>query len=100
MSRCIAPSVRKEILGGQDCEYCARETAVVIDHVIPVSRGGTDDRPNLAAACWECNAEKSDMTLDEWETWRRSRGLTWPRNKWEDMAARILPIAKRYLGEG
>lgn len=34
--------------------------ALVIDHVRPVSQGGSDDFDNLAASCVECNIGKSD----------------------------------------
>ena len=33
-----------------------------VDHVVPVTRGGTDDLDNLVAACWPCNARKGDFT--------------------------------------
>lgn len=41
------------------CVYCG-EPATTADHVIPVSRGGTDDRSNLVAACAICNGAKGD----------------------------------------
>lgn len=37
-----------------------------IDHLLPVSRGGTDDPSNLVLACKGCNRSKSDRTPDEW----------------------------------
>jgi len=33
---------------------------LTIDHVIPTSRGGTDDESNLEVRCNPCNARKSD----------------------------------------
>ena len=36
------------------CAYCGDE-ANTVDHVIPQSRGGTDDPMNLVAACKTCN---------------------------------------------
>jgi 5-methylcytosine-specific restriction endonuclease McrA len=36
-----------------------------VDHVVPVTRGGTDDLDNLVTACWPCNARKGDFTLQE-----------------------------------
>ena len=36
-----------------------------IDHIVPRSRGGTYHDNNLAVACYTCNVEKSDMTLEE-----------------------------------
>lgn len=52
------------------CHYCgspARKCQLHIDHVLPVSRGGTDDERNLVAACIACNLGKSDSLLDESE---------------------------------
>jgi 5-methylcytosine-specific restriction endonuclease McrA len=52
------------LLSGQ-CAYCPAE-ATSVDHVIPVSRGGTNQNENLVGACRRCNASKSDRTPDEW----------------------------------
>jgi 5-methylcytosine-specific restriction endonuclease McrA len=35
-----------------------------VDHVIPVSRGGSDDLSNLVAACYECNKSKLDRPYE------------------------------------
>ena len=32
----------------------------VVDHIIPLAQGGTDDLPNKQAAHSECNRDKSD----------------------------------------
>ncbi len=40
-----------------------------IDHVVPKSRGGSDERTNLVASCPKHNAQKSDMDLDEFYVW-------------------------------
>lgn len=47
------------------CYYCGVPAAMGvkqlhIDHVIPVSLGGTNDPWNLVAACWDCNAGKTN----------------------------------------
>lgn len=46
------------------CVYCGSQSEH-IDHVIPVSRGGTNDEGNLVAACASCNLTKSDRLLSE-----------------------------------
>jgi len=49
------------------CQYCGRRTPEVIleiDHIIPKSKGGTDDIENLTASCFECNRGKSGTLLD------------------------------------
>lgn len=51
---------------GFACSYCGRrppEVALQIDHVLPVSLGGTNDEDNLVAACWDCNIGKGDTLL-------------------------------------
>lgn len=50
------------------CRYCGARVALSdhIDHVIPLSRGGSDDIDNLAAACVTCNISKGARTPEEW----------------------------------
>jgi hypothetical protein len=49
------------------CRYCgARGGKLECDHIIPVSRGGSDDLSNLATACFPCNRSKRDKTPEEW----------------------------------
>lgn len=50
---------------GSACTYCGG-VASGVDHVLPVSRGGTDDPKNLVPACHACNASKNDRTPNEW----------------------------------
>lgn len=43
------------------CRYCGRrppEVVLELDHVHPVSKGGTDDEINLATSCYDCNRGK------------------------------------------
>lgn len=59
----IPPSVRLKVLirDGFRCTYCGatkEDDRLEVDHVIPVSRGGTDDIGNLVAACRRCNIGK------------------------------------------
>jgi 5-methylcytosine-specific restriction endonuclease McrA len=46
------------------CQYCG-DRADSIDHVVPRSRGGSDDWDNLAAACRACNSVKRNRTPAE-----------------------------------
>ena len=46
---------------GHTCQYCGRkppEVKLAVDHVVPVSAGGTNQPDNLVAACVDCNAGK------------------------------------------
>jgi 5-methylcytosine-specific restriction endonuclease McrA len=49
------------------CQYCGRHTvelrhreALTRDHLIPISRGGTNDWTNVVTACSTCNARKGN----------------------------------------
>ena len=51
---------------GFACRYCgarAPEVRLHVDHVTPVSRGGTNDDDNLVAACADCNLGKGIKEL-------------------------------------
>jgi hypothetical protein len=46
------------------CYYCHEKlTAYHIDHVIPLSRGGTNDAFNIVIACPACNMHKKDKII-------------------------------------
>lgn len=50
------------------CQYCGQkppEVILVTDHVVPHSKGGTDDEPNLITSCEACNSGKSDSMLGD-----------------------------------
>jgi 5-methylcytosine-specific restriction endonuclease McrA len=53
--------VRKEVLDRDywTCHYCGQE-ANTVDHLIPISKGGTDEATNMVAACIKCNSGKRD----------------------------------------
>jgi 5-methylcytosine-specific restriction endonuclease McrA len=46
------------------CAYCDAP-ATEIDHVVPISLGGTGERDNLVPACRGCNAAKNNSPLEE-----------------------------------
>lgn len=49
------------------CGYCfARGGRLECDHVIAVSRGGSNDDENLLTACFKCNRSKRAKTVAEW----------------------------------
>ena len=37
-----------------------------IDHIVPVSKGGSNDLDNLICACWQCNSTKSNSESIDW----------------------------------
>jgi hypothetical protein len=49
------------------CHYCGNHPPTVIlevDHITPVSKGGTNNIDNLTTACFGCNRGKSDTELN------------------------------------
>ena len=42
------------------CGARAPDVELEVDHIIPVSRGGTDDEKNLTTKCLSCNRGKGD----------------------------------------
>lgn len=52
------------------CQYCGRKSPNVkleIDHIIPKSKGGTNNETNLIVACHDCNMGKLDKILTEFK---------------------------------
>lgn len=59
---------------GGACAYCgSTDGQLVMDHIIPLARGGRHAIGNIAAACASCNSSKSAQLLIEWRH-RKSRG--------------------------
>jgi 5-methylcytosine-specific restriction endonuclease McrA len=75
IERSISPQLRNDILerNGFTCQQCGsgagdpdpynpgRKVRLHVDHIIPISQGGTDDRDNLRALCSTCNQGKSNI---------------------------------------
>jgi len=63
-------TVRTRILGRDDfvCTYCGDINGPwCVDHVVPLSRGGTNTDYNLVACCIPCNSSKGNLLLSEWK---------------------------------
>jgi hypothetical protein len=75
------------------CEYCRMHQSLQgasfhLEHIVPISLGGTDDLDNLAWACPGCNLKKSNrVTALDPATGAEVR-LFHPRlDRWEDQLA-------------
>lgn len=65
------------------CHYCGVEASLTNarshprhleqDHLIPLSRGGSDAIDNIVVACRGCNLDKGTMTADEYAAWKARR---------------------------
>lgn len=59
------------------CRFCLKNLngRGEIEHLTPLSRGGSNNPSNLTLACPECNKEKTKKTLKEYLEWRKERNL-------------------------
>lgn len=53
------------------CQYCGQIGGKLeADHIIPFSKGGSDEMSNLITSCRKCNRQKKDKAVDEFIKWR------------------------------
>jgi 5-methylcytosine-specific restriction endonuclease McrA len=52
------------------CHYCGKTfppSALTMDHLVPLIRGGRSNKGNLVPACKACNSKKKHQLAFEWE---------------------------------
>lgn len=66
------------------CAYCRLpiEGQPDPDHVVPLSKGGSNSITNILPACRACNCDKRDLLLHEWPSDRARRGLPVVTTSW------------------
>lgn len=52
------------------CFYCGVSNKITLDHVVPISRGGSNGIGNIVPACITCNTTKKDRFIMEWKLMR------------------------------
>lgn len=74
MATVIPPRRRKQVYDrdGHRCRYCGvqfdpLDRLLTVDHVIPLSRDGSNGVVNLVTCCQPCNQAKGDRTPEEAE---------------------------------
>lgn len=77
MSRTINAKLRFEVFKRDDfkCQYCgasASDVPLHVDHVNPVSKGGTNKIDNLVTSCELCNLGKGDTFLHDYSILKRT----------------------------
>jgi 5-methylcytosine-specific restriction endonuclease McrA len=50
---------------GHRCFYCGRAVRLTADHIVPLTRGGSNYISNIIPACQPCNSSKGAKTLEE-----------------------------------
>lgn len=79
------------------CQWCELSFPVLtLDHVRPLSRGGTHCPSNLVTACLSCNSARQDKTLRQFAQFKGFRGAL---ARIHNARRRTLPrlVAKRLL---
>jgi 5-methylcytosine-specific restriction endonuclease McrA len=58
------------------CVYCGhnRRKDLTLDHVNPQAKGGRDSWDNLVTACFSCNQEKADLSIDDYVMMKMENG--------------------------
>jgi hypothetical protein len=74
----LSKSIRFEVFKRDSfkCQYCGGEAPNVllhVDHIEPVSKGGTNDITNLITSCEPCNNGKSDRHISDHVAVNKSR---------------------------
>lgn len=75
---------------GFQCVYCRKVVDIpspdisqsiwaTVDHVIPRSKGGSNDKKNLVTACFPCNLRKGDGSGGRSRRWHRIHGANVPQ---------------------
>lgn len=61
----VVQRVRARLFERNDrCHWCKKQLrpdTATLEHLLPLSRGGSNDETNLALACGECNQERGDL---------------------------------------
>ena len=54
---------------GFSCAYCGKSDGPLeCDHIVPISRGGSNETSNLVTACMKCNRSKKAKLVSEWRS--------------------------------
>ena len=83
------------------CAYCGRQfnsKRLTIDHIVPVSRSGSDLLENLVVACKQCNRTKGDRTPEEWALDIMSYRSIPRRSSLRRLVARVKLMAAMVVG--
>jgi Fe-S oxidoreductase len=83
---------------GFSCKYCGQsppDTVLEVDHVIPVSGGGSNHADNLVTACVACNRGKSNTPLSSVPPDLRQRAMEVAEREADIFSQSLVFAAKR-----
>lgn len=66
----------KNKIANAECYYCHKKLLpreATMDHIVPISRGGSSVKGNVVVACKQCNTSKKDQVAVEWEVFERPK---------------------------
>lgn len=68
----FTPAEWKELVerASHACLACGAQTDLTVDHIVPLSRGGTNDIGNVQPLCFGCNQQKHTKIID-YRPWTR-----------------------------
>jgi 5-methylcytosine-specific restriction endonuclease McrA len=74
---------RLEGIQNKCCYYCgASEKPLQVEHLVPVSKGGTNFISNIVLACAHCNASKHSKTdLEFWKHLKKKHPPEWIKER-------------------
>ena len=67
----------------------------VIDHIIPIAKGGKDTAYNLRTSCNKCNASKNDRMASKIPQLEQVKGKYGRSMKWDGMSSLFVVLAKQ-----
>lgn len=63
--RNVSDEDREFVLAAGICANCGSNENLAVDHIFPISKGGSDELENLQCLCRSCNSRKSNRI--EWK---------------------------------
>ncbi len=62
----LDPELKRDLIRkAKQCAYCHAKERLTIDHIQPLSRGGSNAKKNLQVLCEDCNVKKGSDLYDE-----------------------------------
>lgn len=110
VGRCFIMAISKKLRfdifkrDGFKCQYCGSVPPIVVlevDHIIPVSKKGTDEVDNLITSCFDCNRGKSnrELSMMPQTTIEKTEQLKEKEEQYQEYRKILAKIKKREMAE-